>query len=325
MDDNFFMNAFDLDGDGLADAFDSNGDGTPDAFDTDGDGRLDLFDVNYDGILDTTVTPEDSDGDGIADMLTQTTYLDTNGDGIVDTITMMHDTNGDGLMDSVDILQDIDGDGILDLIQPVLIPGIEPDGPNPYDPFQPEHYQPDHYHPGDSDNVVGEPEEDMEHWEFQGDTPRCAVFAQMFAIEELTGEDIDPNQLTRIAEEHGWFDNGTPPDCMGKLLEYYGLRTETGRGTIDDIEDCLDHGGKVIVGLDSSEIWEGPDHETMFSPGQQADHAVEVIGIDYADPDHPMVILNDSGTLDGAGETVPLDQFMDAWQDSGCLMVEAYK
>ena len=52
-------------------------------------------------------------------------------------------------------------------------------------------------------------------------------------------------------------------------------------------------------------------------------HAVEVIGIDYSSPE-PMVIINDSGTMDGHAITVPASQFMDAWEDSGYYCVEAY-
>jgi hypothetical protein len=36
-----------------------------------------------------------------------------------------------------------------------------------------------------------------------------------------------------------------------------------------------------------------------------------------------MVVLNDSGTPDGAGERVPLAIFEQAWEDSGHLMVTA--
>ena len=50
-------------------------------------------------------------------------------------------------------------------------------------------------------------------------------------------------------------------------------------------------------------------------------HAVQVIGIDYSNPDEPMVILNDSGTPDGCGEMVPLDTFLDAWEDGNCQMI----
>jgi hypothetical protein len=111
---------------------------------------------------------------------------------------------------------------------------------------------------------------------------------------------------------------------VGNILEAYGLHVDKHEGgTIQDIEHCLEKGGDVIVGVDADEIWY-TNHDT-YGPGNDANHALEVIGVDYSDPNHPMVILNDSGTPDGCGSMVPLDQFMDAWQDSGYYMVEAYK
>jgi hypothetical protein len=111
---------------------------------------------------------------------------------------------------------------------------------------------------------------------------------------------------------------------VGNILEAYGINVDRHQGgTIQDIEQCLQNGGDVIVGVDADEIWYR-DNDT-FGPGDDANHAIEVIGIDYSNPDQPMVILNDSGTPDGCGSMVPLDQFMDAWEDSGFYMVEAYK
>ncbi len=75
--------------------------------------------------------------------------------------------------------------------------------------------------------------------------------------------------------------------------------------------------------MDSSEIWEGQDDD-FFGPGIDADHAVQVIGLDYSDPGNPLVILNDPGTANGGGAMIPLEIFMGAWEDSGCFMVEAY-
>lgn len=69
---------------------------------------------------------------------------------------------------------------------------------------------------------------------------------------------------------------------------------------IDDIRECLESGGKVIVSIDADEIWFG-ESDDLFTPGDGPNHAVEVIGIDYSNPDEPMVILNDSGNPNGCG------------------------
>ncbi len=77
---------------------------------------------------------------------------------------------------------------------------------------------------------------------------------------------------------------------------------------------------KPVVAVDGNEIWYG--NTETYAPNDP-NHAVEVIGIDYSSPE-PMVIINDSGTMDGHAITVPASQFMDAWEDSGYYYVEAY-
>ena len=74
------------------------------------------------------------------------------------------------------------------------------------------------------------------------------------------------------------------------------------------------------LAVDGNEIWYG--NTETYAPNDP-NHAVEVIGIDYSGSE-PMVIINDSGTMDGHAITVPASQFMDAWEDSGCYYVEAY-
>ena len=182
-----------------------------------------------------------------------------------------------------------------------------------------------------SQGVVGDVGDQMEHWEYQGDTNECAIFSQMFALEELTGKHYDSEELVEVAEENGWFHNGTTQDDVGNILEFYGMDVDKSTGgTVDDIEAALGDGKQVIVALDSGEVWEqdGSDMETLLEdftgmPGSDADHAVQVIGIDRSDPDNPMVILNDSGHPGGKGEMVALDVFQGAWEDSGNFMVVA--
>ncbi|MCC8029667.1 MAG: hypothetical protein LIO75_07735 [Lachnospiraceae bacterium] len=184
----------------------------------------------------------------------------------------------------------------------------------------------DNYDPSetDSDEVYGDPEKSMDYWEFQGDTNRCAIYSQMFIIEEMTGQELDIEEMCDIAEENGWFteDGGTPLMDMNRLLEYYGVDSDiVFADDISAIEDCLTDGGRVVAAIDADEIWYG-ENDDIYIPGDGANHAVEVIGVDTSDPDAPMVILNDSGNPDGSGVMIPLDTFMDAWEDSGYMMVE---
>ena len=180
----------------------------------------------------------------------------------------------------------------------------------------------------DASMVSGDPAEDMELWEYQGNTGRCAIYAQKFAIEAITGREISIEELVAVAEENGWFvdspDGGTTSLNMNKLLEYYGVEHEMSFGNeMSEIEDALNDGNKVIVGVDSGQIWFG-DENDIFSPETTADHAVEVIGIDRSDPANPMVVLNDSGSPDGCGELVPLDVFENAWNAGDSQMIVCY-
>ena len=137
---------------------------------------------------------------------------------------------------------------------------------------------------------------------------------------------IDIEEFSEIAKEHGWFteDGGTTFLNMNNMLNYYGIENEmVFHQSIEDIEDCLNEGGKVIVSIDCHEIWYGEDNN-IFAPESSSNHAVEVIGIDRTDPEHPMVILNDSGSPKGRGEMIPLEVFEGAWEDGDCQMIKCY-
>lgn len=175
----------------------------------------------------------------------------------------------------------------------------------------------------DDGKLYGNPDTSDDFWEYQGPTNRCAIYSQKFVIEELTGEELDIEELADLAEDNGWFaeDQGTPLADMNKILDHYGVENEMTRfNTMNDIEECLDNGGKVIVALDADEIWYD-DNDDLYDGGYGVNHAVEVIGVDHTDPENPMVILNDSGTPDGQGSRIPLDVFEDAWNDGDNYMI----
>lgn len=177
----------------------------------------------------------------------------------------------------------------------------------------------------DPEQVAGDPEGSMEYWEYQGSTNRCAVYSQKFIIEQLTGEEIDIDEIVEVATENGWFseDGGTSILNLNKLIEYYGVDSDISQyNSIEDIEECLENGGLVEVAIDADEIWYG-ENDDFYVPNDGANHAVEVIGVDRTDPENPVVILNDSGNPNGCGVEIPLDTFIDAWEDSDFTMVTA--
>lgn len=334
---------------------DSNGDGFSDTYatdlDTTGDGFVDCsivaLDTNYSGTVDTVIVYHDSTGDGNMDTVAK--MYDYNQDGFIDSINLHQDLNGDGQYEQLSKLYDSTGNGDIDTIDVYfdsegsghandyqsysfdptsgkLIPnaaaGFEIGGTYIWElnQFDPESIT-------NPDAISGDPAASMEVWECQGSTNRCALYSEKFVIEELTGQDIDIEDFADVAKENGWFteDGGTTFLNMNNMLDYYGIENEMSfHNNISDIEKCLNDGGKVIVSIDSDEIWMGKENN-IFSPESGANHAVEVIGVDRSNPESPMVILNDSGSPYGRGEMVPLDVFEGAWEAGNSQMIECYK
>ena len=173
-------------------------------------------------------------------------------------------------------------------------------------------------------NDVFHAAEAMDHWEYQGDTNRCAQFSQLFVIEEFTGLELNPDEFCAFSEANGWFSErgGTPLENMNKMLDAFGIENELSDGnTFQDLLNCFEKGGRAIVAVDSGEYWDGEGYwDDVFDP-HHPDHAIEVVGFD---PETNSVIVNDSGNPNGRGSEIPLDTVLDAWEDSDNMMVKCY-
>jgi hypothetical protein len=189
-----------------------------------------------------------------------------------------------------------------------------------------EHFQPGEHSPG----IIGDPGSDMAFWHLQTHDDTCAIVSQEFILDDLTGHHFSEDALRQEAIAHGWYTpgGGTPLDDVGKLLEAHGVHVDHQYGgTLQELADKLQQGQDVIVGVNGEDIWNASGHGDVpltnypGIPGQNADHAVEVIGIDDSDPAHPLVILNDPGTPDGQGLEVPAAVFEQAWATSDHYMV----
>lgn len=342
-----FQMSFDTDGDGIADTvlMDTDGNGVIDVMvHADQDGSITkLYDYNQDGEIDSGDYYTDLDQDGVFDMVVD--ILDTDHDGSADTAHVYMDLDGD-MQPDFEAVTEIDpaalmlgqtGDTVIEtesvmdfgadddqvMLNQVMLNQVDDLEIDIASPLGLSQFSPED---ADLDKVVGDPVESMEYWEYQGPTNRCAIYSQKFVIEELTGNDLDIEELSQIAEEQNWFseEGGTSLLHTNKLLNYYGVdNTMSFDNTMSDIEECLANGGKVIVGVNADEIWYG-EESNIFVPSGGANHALQVVGVDYTDPDNPQVILNDSGSPDGCGETVPMDVFVGAWEDGNCQMISCY-
>lgn len=178
---------------------------------------------------------------------------------------------------------------------------------------------------------IGDPAEQMDDWIPQDMNDNCAVAAETSIINQFLVNDISLQDANYISASNGWWEPGagTHPDEIGNMMDLYNIPNHTVmNASIDQLAYELQEGHGVIVGVNSSELWDsGLLHELKQflmdafgwddSEFTGADHAVTVTGIDMSDPDNPMVIINDSGNPNGAAARYPLDQFMDAWENSG--------
>jgi len=170
--------------------------------------------------------------------------------------------------------------------------------------------------------VFGTPGEDTGRWVQQTTPFTCAVVSQEMIL-HMFGVNVSEAQLTYEAASHGWLtEGGTSMEHLSSLLEMHGVPCHmNATGSVDALISELARGHKVIIALDSGEMWNTDfPFEDFFSPGG-ADHAVVLTGLDMSDPSHPKVFINDPGDPEGAGKAYPLEQFLDAWADSGCLYV----
>ena len=165
---------------------------------------------------------------------------------------------------------------------------------------------------------------DSIYWQKQEREDTCALVAAGSIIAAMTEQVIPEEELVQEATARGYFYNGTAPEDVGKILEVYGVDYHTQKnGTTADIVRELVQGHKVIVLIDSGELLRGLLYETVEFIEEKvfrveaADHAIWIIGVDLSDPDDIRVIINDSGVDDGAGKSISLSDFVDAWEDSG--------
>jgi len=179
-------------------------------------------------------------------------------------------------------------------------------------PSDPDHFDPSEVH----HDVDGNPGEHMELWHMQENPDTCAVVAQEYILEHVLGHPFQESDLVHEAEQAGIYHpgGGTTREDMGRLLELHGVQVERSTGaSVEDISQALDAGHHVIACVDASEL----THQGLVSsllevvglPGRPAGHAVEVIGVNRDDPDHPTVVLNDPGRPDGCGLEVPVEVF----------------
>lgn len=147
----------------------------------------------------------------------------------------------------------------------------------------------------------------------------CAIKSQQLILEDF-GIHFTEDQLRNEAMMYGWYNGGTSPEDVGKLLELHGIPvSQYENANIFNLVNELAQGHKVIVGVDSGELWSDNIFDKIFEDNA-ADHALIVSGVDTSDPNNVKVIVTDSGTGNLLKE-YSMEEFVDAWEDSNCFMM----
>lgn len=147
----------------------------------------------------------------------------------------------------------------------------------------------------------------------------CAIKSQQLILEEF-GIHFTEDQLRNEAMMYGWYNGGTSPADVGKLLELHGVPvSQYENANIFNLVNELAQGHKVIVGVDSGELWKDDIFDKIFEDNT-ADHALIVSGVDTSDPNNVKVIVTDPGTGNLLKE-YSMEEFVDAWEDSNCFMM----
>lgn len=281
----------------------------------------------------------DRNGDGWIDSITTVfsdgqvwVVLDTDGDASADTVLM--DTDQDGLANievvrnGADFLVSYDADGSgdytkseqrlvsrdeLEAAAPDLVAELDRQFSGPDEPdIAPQN-------PG----MHGDPKDWSENWFVQAESGFCVPASVAQIVAEYGDFGIaDESAFVELAVEQGLLTvnedgtvSGMSAEDAAQLLTTSGVPATLEYGTLESLTEAIDSGRAVMVAVDSGEYW-NPSAEG--TEDDSADHCVVVSGIDT---ERGVVYLSDPGHPDGDRMQIPIEQFNDAWQDSGNAMI----
>lgn len=287
------------------------------------------FDVNGDGVVDGALTRFGESG--------WTVVSDENGDHGADTV--MIDIDGDQSPelvitregDSYLIRVDQDGDGVFEVEQSMTREELETTFPDVGAQLDMQFSPADQPDSGTGEDgidwvvqdgrLVGDPTGDAEHWFEQSANGFCVPSSVAQIVSEYTGHHFaDEQEFVTMANELKVFvvgPDGVPGiglDGAQQMLVASGVPAHLDpAGTIPKLVDHLDEGRRIILAVDSGEIW-----GTEAIEDNAADHAVVITGIDE---ERGVAILSDPGAPDGNQAEISIRDLEDAWRDSDNAMV----
>ena len=172
-----------------------------------------------------------------------------------------------------------------------------------------------------TEGMHGDPGGAAPYWRYQQQDLDCGEMAVADVVGQITGHEPSEAEITATAGNIPSVSHPGPiyrpngktknPD-LPVLLAHYGIQSNAVHTNIDALAQDLDHGRKVIVGLNDRTIWNTPGDRS------QENHFVVVTGIDTK---AGVVHLNDSGIQAGRDEQVSIATFGAAWGTSGNFAV----
>ena len=166
------------------------------------------------------------------------------------------------------------------------------------------------------EGMHGDPAAAAPYWRYQQQDYDCGEMAVADVIGQITGHEPSEAEITAAAGNIPSVSHPGPiyraadktkNSDLPVLLAHYGVQAAAVRTNTDALEQDLDQGHKVIVGLNDRTIWNKPGDRSTEN------HFVVVTGIDTK---AGLVHLNDSGSRAGRDEQVPIATFEAAWKTS---------
>jgi len=310
----------------------------PIPFDADGnglvDGSISDVDMNGDGITDAVIVRADTNMDGIID--TEMAVADLNQDGQLDAFQFDHDADGDGNVDISIGGLDADGDGHVDFLNVesngedvwgglAADSGASEASPDPFAFLDSTYVNVPSVAGSDFYEVHGTPSSDMSLWEMQDDPNSCAVATTNMVFRSVGIESTEA-EIAKVFSDCGIYDpmRGTSPDMIDDVINAWAERSGADIRAVQidnfdaaSLQEMLDNGIRPLVGVDAAELYPGGDQSILDLFGYpDAGHAVQVTGIIHS-PEGNFVVINDPAFPAGAGQRIPMEQFMDAAADCG--------
>lgn len=149
----------------------------------------------------------------------------------------------------------------------------------------------------------------------------CVLACENFVLKQRNHSTSDYNELKKEAEKRGWLkEGGTTLYNIGRILEEAKLSVVRRYDcTLENLVNELNAGCSVIVAVDGNELLGDYEQEKKkdSAEGKTPNHAIVITAINEKED---FVEVYDPAS-NNSRDQYPLEQFVDAWDDSQYYMV----